>query len=357
MSRGFVTGLGVLLLLGACATTEKQAAAPTGMRPLSEVAPSLGLTVKPTGFAEDRLLVDRKGRSFYLMAGKRYYRFMGDRRQLPGAGEVRIAGDDLLLPSELVASMRRDLDRAPVTKAPAPRVTPRVTKRPRPKPPRDRNALRLKGLKVVIDAGHGGKDPGAFHGGVREKSVVLPVARKVIAKLRALGVEAIPTRAGDTYPSLDARAALANRRQADLFISIHANSASRRSAVGVEAFFRADGARGRRSRQLAVAVVDGVVARTRAKNRRARADPRGLRVLRKTRMPAVLLEVGFLTNAAERRRLVDARYQERIAQGIVDGIRSYVSRTRAGLSPTVASRVAGDAVRRIDDLARDAGSR
>ena len=106
-------------------------------------------------------------------------------------------------------------------------------------PPRPR---RLNGLKVVIDPGHGGKDPGAIFAGVSEKQVTLPISRKVIAKLEKLGVQAITTRSGDTYPSLDARASLANRRRADLFISIHANSAPRRSARGVEILYRADGA-------------------------------------------------------------------------------------------------------------------
>ena len=175
-------------------------------------------------------------------------------------------------------------------------------------------------IGVVFPQTEIGTDPGAIYGGIHEKAVVLAVALATIRKLKALGVQAIPTRTSDTRPSLDARASLANRRKADLFISIHADSASRRSASGGGAFFRADGARGRQSRKLAVAVVDGIVTRTDASNRRARADSRGLRVLRKTHMPAILLEIGFLTNAAERRRLVDARYQERVAQGIVDGI-------------------------------------
>ena len=330
MSCRFVTGFGVLLLLGACTHTKDAAIRTTGSRPLSEVARSLGLTVRPTGFAEDRLLVHRDGRAFYVMAGKHYYRFMGDRKQLPGAEVIQVTRSDLLLPSELVAALRRDLDGSRSQSAES---------STQPAQTADAKPPRLGGLTVVIDAGHGGTDPGAIYGGIHEKAVVLAVALATIRKLKALGVQAIPTRTSDTRPSLDARASLANRRKADLFISIHADSASRRSASGVGAFFRADGARGRQSRKLAVAVVDGIVTRTDASNRRARADSRGLRVLRKTHMPAILLEIGFLTNAAERRRLVDARYQERVAQGIVDGIKGYMSRTgtaalrRVGATP------------------------
>ena len=325
MSRGLVTGLSILFLLGACTHAERTTINSDGLRPLREVARSLEMTVKPTGFPKDRLLVDRDGRSFYVMAGKSYYRFMGDRRQFPGAAGIRVAGKDLLIPNEMVVAMKRDLHGASVA-APTPAPTPTPARESAPK------TRSLKGLKIVIDAGHGGKDPGAVQGGVYEKNVVLPIARRTIHELKSLGVEAIATRTGDTYPSLDARVALANRRRADLFLSIHADSASRRSASGVGAFFRADGARGRQSRKLAVAVVDGIMARTGANNRRARADSRGLRVLRNTRMPAALIEVGFLTNAAERRRLIDPGYQSQIAQGIVDGIKSYVAAT--ALRPT-----------------------
>ena len=147
--------------------------------------------------------------------------------------------------------------------------------------------------------------------------------------LRAAGATVIPTRTQDSYPSLDARAELANARRADLFLSIHANAASRRSAQGVLALFRADGARGRRSGTLARAIVEGIVSRTQAQNRRAPVDQRGLRVLRKTRMPAVLIEIGFLTNASERRRLTQSAYQDRIARGIVDGVLNWAAAHRA----------------------------
>lgn len=339
MSRIHVTVLGMLLLLGACGTQEAPVSR-TGVQSLSDVARSLGMTVKPTGFAEDWMLTDASGRSFYVMAGRPIYRFRGEDRPVLG-GDIRIARGDLLVPDETVAAMRRDLAGSkPAAYVPKPRSTPKP-ERPvaRPKAP-VRRPRRLQGLKVVIDPGHGGRDPGAISEGVSEKMVTLPIARRVIAKLKALGVHVIPTRTGDTYPTLNARADLANRRRADLFVSIHANSAPRKSAAGVEILYRADGNRGRSSRRLATAVVDAIIARTQANNRRARADSRGLRVLKRTRMPAILVEVGFLSNAAERRRLVTSRYQEKVAQGIVDGIVHYVSEGRAALTPVASSRVA-----------------
>ena len=338
MSRSLVTVLGLLLVLGAC-TTGSEPVSRDGVQPLSDVARSLGMTVKPTGFAEDWMLTDAQGRSFYVMAGRPYYRFRGEDRPVVG-GDIRVARGDLLVPEETVAAMRRDLSGAEpapyVPKAtPKPRVVAKPKPAPRKTPPRPR---RLNGLKIVIDPGHGGKDPGAIFAGVSEKQVTLPISRKVIAKLEKLGVQAITTRSGDTYPSLDARASLANRRRADLFISIHANSAPRRSARGVEILYRADGARGRKSRALATAVVDAIVSRTHSYNRRARADSRGLRVLKSTRMPAILVEVGFLTNTGDRRKLVTSRYQDKVAQGIVDGIVNYLSRPLSGLERAASSR-------------------
>jgi len=314
-----VVVLSALALMGGCATSKKPE--PTGgLQPLTNVARDLDLKIKPTGFAEDRLLVDRKGRAFYVMADKPYYRFMGDKRTLSSDQRVRVAGKELLVPGEMVAAMREDLRGVPAR--PNAKPKPPVV-RPKPRPGR-KKPPRLFNVKIVIDAGHGGKDPGAVRAGVTEKSVVLPIANKVVAKLRALGATPIPTRTGDVYPSLDRRAAIANQRSADYFLSIHANSAANKRATGVEAYYRADGRRGAISRMLATSIVDSVVARTGANNRRARADARGLRVLRKTRMPAVLPEVGFLSNTAERRRLTDPGYQERIAQGIVDGIVSHL---------------------------------
>ena len=315
------------LCLSACATTESPGTS-TGMRSLKEVAASLHLEIRPTGFAEDRLLVRHDGASFYVMADRPYYRFRGDERNV--GARARVDGDDLVIPAAMVAAFRSDL--ASLKKEPPPSTPVRpVVKKPRPKRPRvvRPKATGLSGAVIVVDPGHGGKDPGAMHGGVREKDVNLSVSRRVVKMLRDRGAKVIATRANDSYPSLDARANLANARRARLFVSIHANAAPRRSATGVMVLYRADGSRGRRSLSCARLVCDAIVATTGAKNLRARADQRGLRVLRKTRMPAILVETGFLSNAAERKRLSNSSYQERLARGIVNGIARWVARDGA----------------------------
>jgi len=219
-----------------------------------------------------------------------------------------------------------------------------------------------KKLLIVIDAGHGGKDPGAIgHRGLKEKDVTLKLARLVAKDLgRELDSRIILTRKRDVFVALEARTAIANSRRADLFISIHINSSRRRSATGVETYIlnlstseesrrlaarensttrRGIGdlefilrdliktAKTNDSVRLASSVQGRLVRRLRKKYSRIKGN--GVKgapfyVLVGTRMPSVLVEVSFISNAREEKRLRSRKYLKEVAEGISSGVIDYV---------------------------------
>jgi N-acetylmuramoyl-L-alanine amidase len=177
----------------------------------------------------------------------------------------------------------------------------------------------LAGKVIAIDAGHGGKDSGAIANGVLEKQVVLPIAQKTQAKLQAEGAEVVMTRSNDSFIELEERARKANAAGADALVSIHANAASATAASGTEVFYYPDSSSGH---ALAAAVQNGLLNQLGSHNRGVKnAD---FNVLRNTSMPAVLAEIGFLTNAPEAQKLASAAYQEKAAAGLVQGVRDYM---------------------------------
>ena len=182
----------------------------------------------------------------------------------------------------------------------------------------DATSTALKGLTICIDAGHGQSDPGGIGHGVQEKEVVLPVSIMLRDMCMAASANVIMTRVGDTYPDLDKRCELANKGKADLFISIHANiSPSDESVTGFEIFYNKNSEPGGRFAQTLANAMDAV---TDSPNRGAKKDPRGLRVLEKTKMTAVLVELGFLSNEGESKRLTQKGYQETLAKALFDGV-------------------------------------
>jgi N-acetylmuramoyl-L-alanine amidase len=211
--------------------------------------------------------------------------------------------------------------------------------------------------RVVIDAGHGGKDPGARgSGGLREKDVTLRIARELRARLARAGLDVVLTRDRDEYLTLEQRTALANRADADLFVSIHANAAPNRSRHGVETYLldtRYDrqtarvAARENGTSIEALSEVDMILASLRlgyneryaarladhvqgSLVRQLRGHHRGtvdlgvkhgpFLVLFMSNMPAVLVEVGFVSNRAEASRLRSDSFARAAAEGIADGI-------------------------------------
>ncbi len=226
---------------------------------------------------------------------------------------------------------------------------------------------------IIIDAGHGGKDPGAPGAlkGVEEKDVVLEIATRLAKKLRQkTGCKVILTRSGDKFLALEERTAQANTRRADLFISIHANSACNGAACGVETYFlnlatdeeaiqvaarenatsqKSIGdlqgilkdllrnAKVEESGRLARRVQDGVVAALSGKYKAV--NDKGVKqapfyVLLGAQMPSILVETGFLSNEEECRRLTDPDYQDALCDGIVAGVLGYME----DLKPEVSGR-------------------
>jgi N-acetylmuramoyl-L-alanine amidase len=177
-----------------------------------------------------------------------------------------------------------------------------------------------KRYKVVIDAGHGGEDPGAPSvTGQWEKAFNLAVARKVY-KLLEQDDEITPymTRSEDAYIGLYERAAFANDLGADLFISIHANRFTNASVSGVETYYnRAD------SQKLAEVMHKHLLKATGIADRGVRKA--NFVVIRETKMPAVLLECGYLSNANDAKMLFTESAQDRIAAEIVAGIKEYLT--------------------------------
>lgn len=174
---------------------------------------------------------------------------------------------------------------------------------------------------VVVDPGHGGRDPGATVAGVEEKDLVLGIA--LTLKLLSEGgpVEVVLTRSSDRYVELKERVAFAERIGAALYVSIHANACDSPDVRGIETYVDSSRPPSDPSWRLAEEI-------QRALCRRTGAPDRGVRTqklyLRHTRLPAVLVEVGYLTNSLERERLLDPAYRRLVAQGILEGIISFL---------------------------------
>ena len=172
---------------------------------------------------------------------------------------------------------------------------------------------------VIIDPGHGGKDPGTIGiGGLREKDLVLPISLDVAEGLRKQGIEVRMTRDSDYFISLQGRTDFANKVNADLFVSIHANAInlSRPDVNGLETYYYKDG------RRLAEVIHWSILNSVNIKNRGIRRAR--FYVLRHSTMPGVLVEVGFVTGAEDAPRLKNPTHRSQMADAIVRGIVQYI---------------------------------
>jgi N-acetylmuramoyl-L-alanine amidase len=182
-------------------------------------------------------------------------------------------------------------------------------------------SLRKASACVVIDAGHGGKDPGAKSVlGFWEKHLNLTVARKVAKILSEKGLKVRMTRTGDNFLELEDRAAIANRLRADLFVAIHADSFPKSSRRGYTMYVARSASR---SSFRAAGAIGKAMSRTGLASHGTQT--RDYTVLTATRGPAVLVEMGYLTNRREAAMLKDPYFQSRIAQAIANGILDYFS--------------------------------
>jgi len=170
------------------------------------------------------------------------------------------------------------------------------------------------GVTVVIDAGHGGYDRGGIPGQrVSEKDMTLDVAQRLRSVLAASGYRVVMTRDSDVFVPLGTRTAIANQYGNAIFVSIHFNSATRRGADGIETYFYS-----RDSLALASAIHHYVAGGAPSPNRGVRR--RGYFVLRRTNIPAVLVECGYLTNPTEARYAQNTSYRQKLAEEIASGI-------------------------------------
>lgn len=175
---------------------------------------------------------------------------------------------------------------------------------------------------VYLDPGHGGADEGCAREGVREKDLNLAIALLVRDQLKEQGYRVIMSRETDVYITKEARVEEANRSGADIYVSIHQNATEEGSGVnGMEVWYTEDDARPD-SRRLALLIRQQTLKSTSAVERELRSDA-DFYVTGNTSMPACLIETGFLSNGAERRKLSLAEYRQQIAGGIVQGIACY----------------------------------
>jgi N-acetylmuramoyl-L-alanine amidase len=173
---------------------------------------------------------------------------------------------------------------------------------------------------VVIDPGHGGKDPGAIGiGGVREKDIVLSISQDVTRFLEQQGVRVMMTRNSDYFVSLQGRADMANRARANVFVSLHANAVGggRSHVNGLEVYYYGN-------RSLADAIHRSILRTVNVRDRGVRRAR--FYVLRKTRMAATLVETGYVTGVEDVVKLRDANYQRQMAEAITRGIIDYLQR-------------------------------
>lgn len=176
---------------------------------------------------------------------------------------------------------------------------------------------------IVIDAGHGGLDLGtkANRPYCEEKRAALSTALLAKKYLDQLGYRVILTRATDVFIPLAMRVKKASPARASLFISVHYNSSPNTKAHGVEVFYCDKHNKVTSSKKLAKTVLQGVVKRTQAKSRGVKQG--NFYVIRETKIPAVLLEGGFISNSQERSKLKKREYLDKIARGIAEGVDHY----------------------------------
>ncbi len=264
---------------------------------IEQLALRLGLGIEQR---DDTFVVMKNAANTVIVFTHTDGRFFVNGKPMGNVGAVKQSADTVYVPATLVEQIR-------------PLLRSAVPEQPTVKP------QKTKGL-VVIDAGHGAHDPGAISpGGIREKDINLRVAAKIANLLERRGVGVVMTRWQDRFIELEDRAAVANQRNADLFVSIHADSAPSSSAQGFTVYVATAASA---NAYRAAHAINQAMEKTGMDNRGIReAD---YRVLVQTNGPAVLIELGYLSNAQDAARLADDGFRDRMAQAIADGIQTYL---------------------------------
>ncbi len=176
---------------------------------------------------------------------------------------------------------------------------------------------------IFVDAGHGGMDGGCVSGKVIEKDVNLAIAKIVKERLEDSGYKVIMSREDDTFVSKEERVEAANSVKADLYVSIHQNFSEDSKVSGMEVWY--DGTDNTRDNERLARLLRQQITKSTASVERELRGNADFHVTGSTTMPSCLIETGFLSNAAERQKLVSEEYQRQIADGIVNGISYYIS--------------------------------
>jgi len=174
-------------------------------------------------------------------------------------------------------------------------------------------------IKIFIDAGHGGSDPGAVRFGLNEKDANLDIALRLKSKLEASGFAVVMTRTDDRYYSLDDRVDMANKSGADIFLSIHNNAVFTEYAHGTETFWCPNGVSG--SSQFASLVQSNILKQINRANRGIKTA--NFKVIKYTTMPAALVECAFVSNPTENSLLKTADFREKCAIGLFNAIKAF----------------------------------
>lgn len=261
-----------------------------------------------------------------------------------------------------ISRLEQSISTLPVKNVPPKTDEPPVMAAEKKNSPAKKGAI-SKIRRVVIDPGHGGHDPGAVGpSGVQEKDVVLSISLKLRTLIKEeLGLDVVMTRSTDVFIPLEERTAIANKVNADLFLSVHANAAANRSAAGIETYYL-NLAKTDKVAQLAAkengtslekvsvlqAILFDLMANYKLNDSAHLADEVQKALYKKIRakyaetknlgvkqgpfyvlvgatMPSILVETAFLSNAQEEIRLRDSVYQDMAAEGILEGMRSYIS--------------------------------
>lgn len=166
---------------------------------------------------------------------------------------------------------------------------------------------------VVIDPGHGGHDKGGQWGLVYEKHLALDTATRLETELKKRGFRTVMTRRSDYFISLPERVRIADRHSDAIFVSVHYNYTWKQQVSGIETFYHSG-----QSHALAANVHSGMMSKVRVVNRGVKFAR--FYVIRNTSCPSILVECGFVSNAAERARMKTAWFRQSLAEGIADGI-------------------------------------
>lgn len=249
-----------------------------------------------------------------------------------------------------------------LTSTPTP-VVPTPTTKPPVQPTTATPYDKINPRVIVIDPGHGGKDPGCVVNGYQEKDIIIQVSKKLKEALTQQGYEVYLTREGDTYPGLKERSAVANNKQPVVLLSIHANAAPNKKATGVEVFvgsaqIHGEGAADVANRENQRFISEGYTEEQNGKINSTLLDSyylgsrtvsmklgsliennivketgqasRGLKeapliLLKGMYFPSCLIEIGFLSNPTEAKNLANGAFQDKLVRGIVVGIKQFMS--------------------------------